>query len=85
MSIGTAIILLYLKNIAFLHMLSMFLIYLHFSPCFLRLHNRMAMVIAIISKTMEAAMMVTIIITLDVPMVFSKPIPKNRRNDIFYF
>ena len=58
--------------------------HLHFSPGFLRLHNRTAIMMAIMSKTMDATTIVTMIIRLEVPPYFNNPTPKKRNLDFIY-
>ena len=50
--------------------------HLHFSPGFLRLHNRTAIMMAMMSKTIDATTIVTMIIRLEVPP-FNNPTPEN--------
>ena len=49
--------------------------HLHFSPGFLRLHNRTAIMMAMMSKTIDATIMVTMMIRLEVPP-FNNPTPE---------
>ena len=63
------------KPADFVVIISIFIFNLHFSPGFLLLHNNIATTTAIRRRTMEAPIIVTMMITLDVAILFNKPTP----------